>query len=73
MVEFSRRIASTAASSGTLPGEGGRLNEHGGTLLFGVDDDGRLVRVEEDFPLLGANQNTDGWELRLTPALTSAC
>ncbi|MGH3697288.1 MAG: AlbA family DNA-binding domain-containing protein [Pseudonocardiaceae bacterium] len=50
----------------------GFMNNHGGTLLVGVADDGVAVGIEQDYPLLGAKKNTDGWELWLTDALTTA-
>lgn len=49
----------------------GFMNNHGGTLLVGVADDGAIVGIEEDYPVLGAKKNTDGWELWLTDALTT--
>jgi hypothetical protein len=50
----------------------GFLNKKGGVLLVGVADDGAVVGIEEDYPLLGSKQNSDGWELWLTTALTTA-
>lgn len=49
----------------------GFMNKAGGTLLVGVADDGSVVGIEEDLPLLGAKQDVDGWGLWLTSALTS--
>ncbi len=49
----------------------GYMNSHGGTLVVGVADDGRIVGIEEDYPLLG-KKDADGWELWLTDLLSSA-
>ncbi|MEU9822871.1 DUF262 domain-containing protein [Pseudonocardia alni] len=50
----------------------GFMNNHGGTLLVGVADDGAVVGIEEDFAFQGQKQNTDGWELWLTDLLTTS-
>jgi hypothetical protein len=50
----------------------GFLNNHGGSLLVGVADDGTVVGIEEDYPFLGPKRNTDGWELWLTELLVKA-
>ena len=44
------------------------MNTHGGTLLIGVDDQGRPVGIEVDYPLV-KGRNRDGWELWLTTAI----
>lgn len=46
----------------------GFMNGHGGTLLVGVEDDGSVPGLEEDFSVL-SKKNTDGWELWLTDLL----
>lgn len=40
------------------------MNTDGGVLLVGVDDSGKSVGIEEDFPFV--QQNRDGWEQWLT-------
>ena len=50
----------------------GFMNNHGGTLLVGVADDGSVVGVEQDFPALGAKASLDGWELWLVQLLTTS-
>ena len=44
------------------------MNTHGGTLLIGVDDQGRSVGIEVDYPLV-RGRDRDGWELWLTTAI----
>lgn len=41
------------------------MNTEGGTLLIGVDDAGRAVGIEEDYPFVKKNDR-DGWLLFLT-------
>jgi predicted HTH transcriptional regulator len=36
--------------------------EQGGTLLVGVDDDGKVVGLAHDYKTLGKRQNRDGYE-----------
>lgn len=44
----------------------GFLNSHkGGTLLIGVNDDGAVLGLKDDFSVLGKHQNSDGFERRL--------
>ncbi|MCT2582365.1 GmrSD restriction endonuclease domain-containing protein [Actinophytocola gossypii] len=43
----------------------GFMNAHGGTLLVGVNDQGGVVGIEEDFPFV-SKRDQDGWELWLT-------
>ena len=47
------------------------MNTNGGTLLVGVDDDGRPVGVESDYPFV-KGKDRDGWELSLTTAVKNA-
>ena len=47
------------------------MNANGGTLLVGVDDDGRPVGVERDYPFVKGGDR-DGWELSLTTAVKNA-
>ncbi len=47
----------------------GFMNASGGTLVVGVDDEGRVLGIEEDYPFV-KNQDRDGWELWLTDLLT---
>lgn len=47
----------------------GFLNAEGGILLIGVDDNGQVLGIEEDFTTLGTKQNTDGYELFLRQLL----
>jgi hypothetical protein len=49
----------------------GFMNSHGGTLVVGVADDGRIIGIEEDYSLLG-KKDADGWELWLTDLLSNA-
>lgn len=48
----------------------GFMNGHGGTLVVGVDDDGRAIGLEQDYPHL-KKSDRDGWELWLTDLLTT--
>jgi hypothetical protein len=45
------------------------LNAEGGNLLIGVNDDGQVLGIEDDFTTLGTKQNTDGYELFLRQLL----
>ena len=47
------------------------MNTHGGTLLIGVNDHGRPVGIEADYPLVKGGDR-DGWELWLTAAVKNA-
>ena len=47
------------------------MNTNGGALLVGVDDEGRPVGIEEDYPLV-KGRDRDGWELSLTTAVKNA-
>ena len=47
------------------------MNTHGGTLLVGVDDHGRPVGIETDYPLVKGGDR-DGWELWLTAVVKNA-
>ncbi len=46
----------------------GFMNSHGGTLLVGVDDQGSVLGLEEDFTVF-SKKDTDGWEQWLTQLL----
>ncbi len=46
----------------------GFMNGHGGTLLVGVEDDGKVIGLEEDLTIF-SKKNTDAWELWLTELL----
>lgn len=46
-------------------------NTHGGTLLVGIDDRGRGVGIESDYPFV-KGRNRDGWELWLTTSIKNA-
>ena len=48
----------------------GLMNADGGALLVGVKDDGSILGIEEDYPVV-KGQNRDGWEKRLVDALSS--
>jgi serine/threonine protein kinase len=49
------------------------LNTVGGTLLIGVDDTGKVLGIESDFPhLQTGKQHADGWLLSLTQVITNA-
>lgn len=50
----------------------GFMNASGGTLLVGVDDDGRAVGIEQDYPFQGNKRDTDGWGLWLTDLLAAS-
>jgi hypothetical protein len=43
--------------------------EQGGTLLIGVDNDGSVAGLEQDYETLGKRQNRDGFETFLTSLL----
>jgi hypothetical protein len=45
----------------------GFMNAFGGTLVIGVNDDGGIVGIKEDFPFL-KKPDCDGWALWLTDA-----
>ena len=47
------------------------MNTHGGTLLIGVDDEGRPVGIESDYPFVKGGDR-DGWELWLTAVVKTA-
>ena len=47
------------------------MNTDGGTLLIGVDDHGRPVGIESDYPLVKGGDR-DGWELSLTGVVKTA-
>jgi ATP-dependent Lon protease len=47
----------------------GFMNGHGGTLLIGVTDAGKVFGIEKDMKTLGSKQNRDGFELWLTGLL----
>ncbi|MGE0490530.1 MAG: DUF262 domain-containing protein [Vulcanimicrobiota bacterium] len=44
---------------------GGFLNAEGGTLVIGVDDEGQVLGLENDYKTLGSKANRDGYELFL--------
>jgi hypothetical protein len=50
----------------------GFLNAEGGTLLVGVDDDGRVLGLEPDMQSLGSKGNRDGFELYLRQLLDNS-
>jgi predicted HTH transcriptional regulator len=50
----------------------GFLNAEGGNLLIGVDDDGQVLGIEEDFTTLGDKPNVDGYELFLRQLLDNS-
>ena len=47
----------------------GFLNAEGGTLLIGVDDNGQILGLEDDFKTLGGKGTVDGYELFLRQLL----
>jgi hypothetical protein len=47
----------------------GFLNAEGGTLLIGIDDDGRPLGLDHDLRTLGSKANPDGYELFLRQLL----
>ena len=47
------------------------MNTNGGTLLVGIDDQGRPVGIESDYPFV-KGRDRDGWELSLTTAVKNA-
>jgi len=47
----------------------GFLNAEGGNLLIGVNDDGQVLGLEEDYKTLGSKANADGYELFLRQLL----
>jgi ATP-dependent Lon protease len=47
----------------------GFMNAHGGTLLIGVADDGKIAGIEPDIKTLGNKQSRDGFALWLTGLL----
>jgi hypothetical protein len=47
----------------------GFMNAQGGTLIIGVDDEGRAVGLEDDISTLG-KKNEDGFELAFTQIVT---
>jgi hypothetical protein len=50
----------------------GFLNAEGGVLLIGVEDDGQVLGIENDFTTLGTKPNIDGYELFLRQLLDSS-
>jgi hypothetical protein len=49
----------------------GFLNSRGGTLVFGVDDRGKVVGLERDYATLGNRPNRDGYQQFLVNLLSS--
>jgi serine/threonine protein kinase len=47
----------------------GLMNAEGGTLLIGVDDEGKVVGIEHDISTLRKSPDLDGWERAMTEAL----
>jgi hypothetical protein len=47
----------------------GLLNAEGGSLLIGVNDEGKLLGLDDDLGTLGSNANADGYELFLRQLL----
>ncbi len=47
------------------------MNTNGGSLLVGIDDQGRPVGIESDYPFV-KGRDRDGWELSLTTAVKNA-
>ena len=48
------------------------LNAEGGTLLIGVDDEGHVLGLENDWRSLGSKGNRDGYELYLRQLLVNS-
>jgi predicted HTH transcriptional regulator len=49
------------------------LNSQGGILLVGVEDDGTIVGIEDDFGTFDAgDQNVDTWQLNLKQKIINA-
>lgn|GEM_PF-3211253 len=48
----------------------GFFNANGGTLLIGVDDDGNVVGIEDDYARFSERQNSDVWHRHLVGILT---
>ncbi|MDC0189746.1 putative DNA binding domain-containing protein [Rhodospirillales bacterium] len=48
---------------------GGFMNGRGGTLLIGIDDNGKILGVEKDIELSAPKQNADGYMLWLTSVI----
>jgi hypothetical protein len=42
------------------------LNSNGGDVFVGIDPDGKIVGIENDFQYLGDNKNFDGWTQHLS-------
>ena len=58
------------AFTGALAARPGKFREaEGGTLLIGIDNDGRVQGIERDFRTLSSRPNRDGWELDLTQTM----
>lgn len=51
--EMEREIAKTLCAF---------MNTEGGTLIIGVDDEGRVLGLDDDFATLGRRKNMDGFE-----------
>ena len=50
----------------------GFMNAEGGTLFIGVDDDGKVLGLNEDVKTLGSKASLDGFELHLRQVLNAA-
>lgn len=50
----------------------GFLNAEGGTLVIGVDDEGNVLGLDDDFKTLGQKKDRDGYELFLRSMLDSS-
>jgi serine/threonine protein kinase len=48
------------------------LNSQGGTLLVGVEDNGTVVGIEDDFGTFEEKQNVDFWQLYLKQKIINA-
>lgn len=68
--DLKQNTASKVMEQIVLKTASGFLNvESGGTLLLGVDDDGKVLGLENDYKTLGKKSNQDGYENWLTTLL----
>jgi serine/threonine protein kinase len=67
--DYTRKEENRALEGVVAKTVAGLMNAEGGTLLIGVDDDGGVIGIEQDFTTLENSPNLDGWQRALTEAL----
>ena len=70
--DYKQKLANTEISSAVIKAIAGFLNTDGGTLILGVDDNGRPVGLEKDYLTL-KKKSADGYEMSIIQAVSEAC